>query len=88
MNHLYSRRITIPMKMAAGALLMARWRQERPAELIHHSDQGSQYTSKNFQSLLRRECITSSMSRRGDCWDMDAHILVCCKVSMKVKIRC
>ncbi|MEQ0777264.1 IS3 family transposase [Paraburkholderia tropica] len=73
---LYSRRIvgwsmsnTMHAKMVADALLMALWRRGRPAELIHHSDQGSQYTSEDFQSLLRQQGITCSMSRRGDCWD-------------------
>ena len=37
--------------------------------LLHHSDQGSQYTSEDFQRLLADHGITCSMSRRGDCWD-------------------
>jgi len=41
-------------------------------ELLHHSDQGSQYTSEDFQRLLSAEGITCSMSRRGDCWDNSA----------------
>ena len=34
-----------------------------------HSDQGSQYTSEEFQALLEAQGVTCSMSRRGDCWD-------------------
>ncbi|MBL0140535.1 MAG: DDE-type integrase/transposase/recombinase [Betaproteobacteria bacterium] len=37
-----------------------------------HSDQGSQYTSEDFQRLLSAEGITCSMSKRGDCWDNSA----------------
>jgi putative transposase len=73
---LYSRRIvgwsmsdTMHAKMVTDALLMALWRRGRPSELLHHSDQGSQYTSDDFQSLLKAQGITCSMSRRGDCWD-------------------
>lgn len=73
---LYSRRIvgwsmsdTMQAKMVTDALLMALWRCGRPSELLHHSDQGSQYTSEDFQSLLKTQGITCSMSRRGDCWD-------------------
>jgi hypothetical protein len=51
------------------APLMAVWRRGRPKELLHHSDQGSQYTSEDFQRLLSAQGIVCSMSRRGDCWD-------------------
>lgn len=73
---LYSRRIvgwsmsdTMHATMVTDALLMALWRRGKPSELMHHSDQGSQYTSEDFQSLLKAQGITCSMSRRGDCWD-------------------
>ena len=41
-------------------------------ELLHHSDQGSQYTSEHFQGLLRENGITCSMSRAGEVWDNSA----------------
>jgi transposase InsO family protein len=42
----------------------------RPEEgLMHHSDQGSQYCSHEYRSLLRRFGMQVSMSRRGDCFD-------------------
>jgi putative transposase len=73
---LYSRRIvgwsmsdTMHAKMVTDALLMALWRRGQPTELLHHSDQGSQYTSEDFQALIKAQGITCSMSRRGDCWD-------------------
>ena len=37
--------------------------------LIHHSDRGSQYTSQDFQNLLRSQGITCSMSGAGNCYD-------------------
>lgn len=45
----------------------------RPGKgLIHHSDQGTQYASLQYQKLLARAGITQSMSRRGNCYD-NAH---------------
>jgi putative transposase len=73
---LYSRRVvgwSMSAQMSAqfvlDALLMALWRRGKPKELLHHSDQGSQYTSEDFQRLLAAQGIVCSMSRRGDCWD-------------------
>jgi putative transposase len=73
---LYSRRVvgwsmsdTMQAKMVSDALLMALWRRGKPSALMHHSDQGSQYTSDEFQQLLKAQGITCSMSRRGECWD-------------------
>jgi transposase InsO family protein len=37
--------------------------------LLHHSDQGSPYTSEDFQAGLEAQGITCSMSRRGNCYD-------------------
>ena len=36
---------------------------------MFHSDRGSQYASKDFRDVLEGYGITSSMSRRGNCWD-------------------
>ncbi|QTQ34745.1 Putative transposase InsF-like [Aromatoleum petrolei] len=48
---------------------MAVWRRGKPKELLHHSDQGSQYTREDFQRLLADQGIVCSMSRKGNCWD-------------------
>jgi putative transposase len=56
-------------QLVLDALTMAIWRRGKPIELLHHSDQGSQYTSEDFQRLLAGQGITCSMSRKGDCWD-------------------
>jgi putative transposase len=60
---------TMQPKMVSNALLMALWRRGKPIALMHHSDQGSQYTSDDCQKLLKAQGITCSMSRRGECWD-------------------
>lgn len=39
------------------------------AGLLHHSDQGSPYASDDYQQLLEKRGITSSMSRKGNCYD-------------------
>jgi putative transposase len=42
----------------------------RPAPgLVHHSDRGVQYTSDEYQALLKLHGMVSSMSRKGNCWD-------------------
>jgi putative transposase len=73
---LFSRRIvgwSMSAQMTAqfvmDALTMALWRRGRPKELLHHSDQGSQYSAEDFQRLLAHHGIACSMSRKGDCWD-------------------
>lgn len=38
-------------------------------ELMIHTDQGSQYTGKEFQKRLVDKKITCSMSDKGNCWD-------------------
>jgi transposase InsO family protein len=34
------------------ALVMATWRRSKPDALLHHSDQGSQYTSERLQQPM------------------------------------
>lgn len=73
---LFSRRVvgwSMKAEMTAGlvtdALVMAIWRRGKPDALLHHSDQGSQYTSEPFQRLMADLGITCSMSRSGNVWD-------------------
>ncbi len=56
-------------QLVIDALTMALWRRGRPDALLHHSDQGSQYTSEAFQRLLADHGVDCSMSRSGNCWD-------------------
>jgi transposase InsO family protein len=39
------------------------------AGLLHHSDRGSQYTSRAYQLRLEQSGMSVSMSRKGNCWD-------------------
>jgi putative transposase len=74
---LYSRRVVgwsmqprMTAELVTDAMMMAVWRRRPKAtELLHHSDQGSQYTSEAFQGLLEEHGIQCSMSRSGNCWD-------------------
>jgi putative transposase len=56
-------------RLVADALGMAVQRRLPDAELLAHSDRGSQYASDHYQGLLAKHGITCSMSRRADCWD-------------------
>jgi putative transposase len=71
---LYSRRIvgwsmqpTLNRKLVLAALDMALKQRQPPAGLLHHSDRGSQYASKDYQALLADYQLLPSMSRRGNC---------------------
>ena len=48
---------------------MALKRRCPEAGLLHHSDQGCTYASAGYQMILDARGITSSMSRRGNCYD-------------------
>jgi hypothetical protein len=73
---LFSRRVVgwsmsagMTAQLVADALLMTVWRRGKPNELLHHSDQGSQYASEQFQRLMADSGIVCSMSRFGNVWD-------------------
>src|SRR5690606_13208502 len=52
-----------------NALVMACWRQKPTGEVIVHSDQGCQYTSYDWRSMLKGNGLVASMSRKGNCHD-------------------
>jgi len=56
-------------ELVTDALRMAWFRRRPEADVIVHSDRGSQYCSGLFQDTLKAYGMRSSMSRRGDCWD-------------------
>ena len=58
--------------LVMDALMMAVWRRRKADALLHHSDQGSQYTSEQFQRLLADNGIACPMSRAGNVWDNSA----------------
>jgi putative transposase len=73
---LFSRRVvgwsmstSMTAQLVTDALLMAIWRRGKPKALLHHSDQGSQYTSEQFRLLLDDNGVNCSMSRSGNVWD-------------------
>ena len=73
---LFSRRVIgwsmqsrITKELALDALLMAVWRRNPLSTLTVHSDQGSQYTSYDWQNFLHEHGLRGSMSRRGNCHD-------------------
>lgn len=73
---LYSRRVVgwridkrMTQALVIRALMMAIALRQPNAGLLHHSDRGSQYASKDYQSLLKQHGFICSMSRKGNCWD-------------------
>ena len=59
----------IVKKLVLDAFLMALWQRQPKPGLVFHSDRGSQYCSSDFQNILKKNGMLSSMSRKGDCWD-------------------
>lgn len=51
------------------ALRMALTTRQPTAELLQHSDRGSQYAAGSYQQLLTTHGITASMSRKDNCCD-------------------
>ena len=76
MIDLFSRRVVgwsmqqqITKELVLNALLMAIWRRKPKSSVLVHSDQGSQYTSHDWQMFLKQHGLEGSMSRRGNCHD-------------------
>jgi len=60
-THLRTRLVLDALQMAV--------QQRRPQDVIHHSDQGSQYTSVAFGQRCRDAGVRPSMGSVGDCYD-------------------
>jgi putative transposase len=56
-------------KIVLDALAMATEQRQPAAGVIHHSDQGSQYTSIEFGKRCREQGVSPSMGSVGDCYD-------------------
>ena len=76
---LFSRRVVgwamaehMETSLVEEALGMALARRHPTAGLLHHSDQGSQYTSVAYQQCLLDHHLQASMSGVGNCYDNDA----------------
>ena len=55
-------------ELILDALNMALW-QRRPEDVVHHSDQGTQYTSIAFGKRCKEAGVRPSMGSVGDCFD-------------------
>lgn len=64
---------SIADKMETGIVLdslqMAMSKVGPDAEVIFHSDRGSQYASEAYRKLLKAHKVKPSMSRKGNCYD-------------------
>ena len=60
-NHLRAELVVDALEMAVG--------QRRPRHVIHHSDQGSQYTSVAFGKRCKEAGVRPSMGSVGDAYD-------------------
>ena len=73
---LFSRRVVgwsaqprMTTDLALQALLAAVWRRKPKTSVLIHCDQGSQFTSREWQMFLGQHNLEASMSRRGNCHD-------------------
>lgn len=73
---LYSRRVVgwamserIDQQLVLDALIMALGQCRPQPGLIHHTDQGRQYSSTAYVEMLKKQGMVQSMSRRGNCYD-------------------
>jgi putative transposase len=60
---------TLDADLVRTALQRALRRRGPHRPTLFHSDQGTQYASRAFTTLLETTQILRSMSRRGNCWD-------------------
>src|SRR5271155_3784763 len=88
-THLRTELVLAALNMALG--------QRRPAAVIHHSDQGSQYTSLAFGQRCRDAGVRPSMGSIGDCFDnamcesffatLECELLDRCRFKTQVEAR-
>ena len=63
-HHLRTERVTQALNLALG--------QRHPVDVVHHSDQGSQYTSIAFGTRCQQAGVRPSMGSVGDCFEREA----------------
>lgn len=56
-------------KLVQDALKMAIDQRQPDEGLVHHTDRGSTYAMEAYRHLMDKHGMSSSMSRKGDCWD-------------------
>lgn len=77
-NHLRAELVTQALNMALG--------QRQPIDVIHHSDQGSQYTLIAFSTRCRQAGVRPTMGSVGDYFEREAWpraIMRCARVSSR-----
>jgi putative transposase len=60
---------TLETALTLQALRMALVRRRPVSGLVHHSDRGVQYASRDYTQLLQEQGIRISMSRKANPWD-------------------
>ncbi|QJC55193.1 hypothetical protein HC248_00471 [Polaromonas vacuolata] len=77
---LYSRAVVgwqmsgrIDSKLVCDALQAAILTRGKPTGVMVHTDQGSQYVSNAYRKILRESLLIQSMSRRGNCWQIQVN---------------
>jgi putative transposase len=72
----YSRRVigwalgrTLEAELAVAALRMALIERQPAPGLVHHSDRGVQYASRDYTEMLKQHQAVISMSRKGNPYD-------------------
>jgi transposase InsO family protein len=60
---------SLETSLCTEALEKALRQRKPPRGLVHHSDRGCQYASREYRRHLKAAGLVRSMSRKGDCWD-------------------
>ena len=56
-------------ELVISALLMALWKRKPQHAVMIHSDEGSQFSSYEWQAFIKEHNLKQSMSRCGNCHD-------------------
>jgi putative transposase len=83
----WARETHLRPELVLHALNLALW-QRRPAAVIHHSDQGSQYTSIAFGQRCQQAGVRPSTGSVGDCFDNAMCESFCATLACELLDRC
>lgn len=61
----WSMKPVLSRELALDALMMAVWRRNPQKQVLVHSNQGSQYTSHEWQSFLKSHRLTGNITSSG-----------------------
>ena len=65
----WAMRKTLNRELAIAALTKALMMRKPPERLLHHTDRGCQYASREYRRHLAAHGLVQSMSRAGNCYD-------------------